>query len=95
MNELQIIERREVLGKDFKIYGDLEKPLFLAKDVALWIEHSNVSAMLESVDDNEKVLIEAPTIDSKDCLESGNLQTKRWFLTEDGLYELSSEVSHK
>ena len=41
MNELQIIEQREVLGKDFKIYGDFENPLFLAKDVAEWIEHSN------------------------------------------------------
>ena len=33
MNELQIIEQREVLGKEFTIYGDLENPLFLAKDV--------------------------------------------------------------
>jgi hypothetical protein len=38
MNELQIIDQREVLGKDFRIYGDFENPLFLAKDVAKWIE---------------------------------------------------------
>ena len=34
MNDLQIIEQRELLGKDFKIYGDFDNPLFLARDVA-------------------------------------------------------------
>ena len=33
-SELKIIDERELLGKQFKIYGDLENPLFLAKDVA-------------------------------------------------------------
>ena len=37
-NELQIIDERELLGKEFKMYGDFENPLFLAKDVAEWIE---------------------------------------------------------
>jgi hypothetical protein len=31
---LNIIEQREVLGKEFKIYGDYENPLFLVKEVA-------------------------------------------------------------
>ena len=47
--------------------------------------------MLQSIDDDEKVLIEGVTFDSKDCTESvkdGNLRTKRWFLTESGLYEV-------
>lgn len=30
-NELQIINQQEILGKDFKVYGDAENPLFLAK----------------------------------------------------------------
>ncbi len=34
MNELKIIDEREVLGKQLRIYGDFENPLFLAKDVA-------------------------------------------------------------
>lgn len=55
MNELAIIEQREVLGKEFKIYGDLENPLFLAKDVAEWIEHTDLSRMMNIVDDNEKL----------------------------------------
>ena len=43
MAELKIIDERTVLNKDFRIYGDFENPLFLAKDVAEWIEHSNPS----------------------------------------------------
>ena len=79
MTELQIIEQREVLGKDFKIYGDYENPLFLAKDVAEWIEHSNARMMLQSVDDDEKVVKNAYTL-------GGNQE--QWFLTENGLYEV-------
>ena len=43
MGSIQIIDEREVLGKEFKIYGDIENPLFLAKDVANWIEHTDLS----------------------------------------------------
>ena len=50
--ELQVIDQREVLSKDFKIYGDLENPLFLAKDVAEWIEHSHLTTMLKNVDED-------------------------------------------
>lgn len=35
MKELEIINEQKVLGKEFKIYGDFENPLFLAKDVAI------------------------------------------------------------
>ena len=72
---LVVIDEREVLGKEFKIYGDFENPLFKASDVANWIEHSNVSRMLESIDENEKVLARHNT-------------TSATFLTEDGLYEV-------
>lgn len=79
MEKLQIIEQREVLGKEFKIYGDFENPLFLAKDVAEWIEHSNPRVMLNTVDENEKVVNNVYTL--------GGVQ-ESWFLTEDGLYEV-------
>jgi len=39
MNNLQIMDQREVLGKEFKISGDFDNLLFLAKDVAGWIDH--------------------------------------------------------
>jgi anti-repressor protein len=79
MNELQIIEQREVLGKDFKVYGDINNPLFMARDVAKWIEHSDVSTMMRTVDESEKVT-------NIVCTLGGSQEA--WFLTEDGLYEV-------
>lgn len=81
MNELQIIEQREVLGKDFKIYGDFENPLFLAKDVAEWIDYdlSSINKMIKNIDDDEKVRNIIPTL--------GGAQ-ETWFVTENGLYEV-------
>jgi prophage antirepressor-like protein len=60
-----------------------ENPLFLAKNVAEWIEHRDVSTMLRSVCSDEKIKITLQTM-------SGGLQanTEYWFLTEDGLYEV-------
>ena len=77
MNELKMIDERELLGKQFRVYGDFENPLFLAKDVAEWIEYdvSNVSKMVKSVDENEKVITRTNN-------------TSAIFLTEDGLYEV-------
>lgn len=80
MNELKLIEQRKVLGKEFRIYGDFENPLFLAKDVAEWIEHSNSRMMLQAVDENEKLCVNNPY-----ALQG---QQEQWFLTEDGLYEV-------
>ena len=84
-NELNIIDKRELLGKQFKIYGDLENPLFLAKDVASWIEHTNVTKMLLNIDDEEKLVLKIP---SNNLLESLQKNTEYTFLTEDGLYEV-------
>ena len=53
--ELQVIDKRNILDHEVTTYGDLENPLFLAKDVASWIEHSDVSKMMKSVDEDEKV----------------------------------------
>ena len=79
MNELQVIDEREVLGKPFRIYGDAENPLFLAKDVAAWIEHADVTSMLRSIDDEEKLTR---------SLSGSGQRRNMWFLTEDGLYEV-------
>lgn len=70
-----------MLGKEFRVYGDFENPLFLAKDVAEWIEYdiSSVNKMIATVDDIEKVRKSIPTL-------GGNQEC--WFLTEDGLYEV-------
>ncbi len=55
MKELTIINEQQVLGKHFAIYGTPEEPLFLAKDVAEWIEHSDVSTMMRTIDETEKL----------------------------------------
>ena len=88
MKELKIIEEREVLGKEFRIYGTIEEPLFLAKDVAEWIEYSkdskgnyNVSVMLSKVGNDEKLMC---------TVFSGRQKREMWFLTEDGLYRVLS-----
>lgn len=39
MRELMVIDERVVFEKNFRVYGDFENPLFLARDVAEWIEY--------------------------------------------------------
>ena len=81
MKELQIINQQEVLGKSFKVYGDVENPLFLAKDIAEWIDYNvkNTYRLLNQVDEEEKTVKSIHTL--------GGTQ-EAWFLTEDGLYEV-------
>ena len=76
---LTVINEQEVLGRHFRIFGTVENPLFLAKDVAEWIEHSNPRMMLQAVDDDEKGV--------RNVYTPGGVQ-ESWFLTEDGLYEI-------
>ena len=77
--QLQVIDSRDVLGRRFEVYGTFEEPLFLAKDVAEMIEHSNSRVMLESVDDDEKGVRIVYTLGGS---QSVNV------LTENGLYEV-------
>ncbi|MCI8629207.1 MAG: phage antirepressor protein [Firmicutes bacterium] len=81
MNKLAVIKQQEILGKPFTLYGDFENPLFLAKEVAEWIEYdvSSINKMIRNIDEEEKVRNIIPTL-------GGNQET--WFLTEDGVYEV-------
>ena len=81
---LQVINEQEVLGKQFRVYGTFEEPLFLAKDVAEWIEHSNPRMMLQKVDEDEKTKELYPVNNPY----GGYQVEEQWFLTEDGLYEV-------
>ena len=80
-NELKVVHEQELLGQGFKIYGSKEEPLFLAKDVAQWIEYdkTSVSKMINTVDEEEKL--------NGTVFLSGQKRIM-WFLTEDGLYEV-------
>lgn len=79
MNEIKVINKSILLGKEIDVYGSVDEPLFLAKDVAEWIGHSDVSMMVKNVDEDEKVTNNVCTL--------GGSQNA-WFLTEDGLYEV-------
>lgn len=79
MNEIKVINKSMLLGKEIDVYGSVDEPLFLAKDVAEWIEHTQPSKMVETVDEDEKLM---GTI----FLSGQNREV--WMLTEDGLYEV-------
>ena len=63
------------------MYGDFENPLFLARDVAEWIEYDKekVGQMLNTIDNDEKMTLP--------IYYSGQVRNM-WFVTEDGLYEV-------
>lgn len=77
--EVSVINHSNFMGQKVDVYGTAEEPLFLAKDVATWIGHSDVSMMMQQVDDDEKLI--------QTMLVSGQ-NRKAWFLTENGLYEV-------
>lgn len=84
---IKVIAEQKVLGKEFNIYGTIEEPLFLAKDVAEWIDYAktgngdfDVSKMIKSVDDDEKFTTNIVRSDGRAHMQS--------FLTENGLYEV-------
>ena len=78
-NEIKTIGNYVFMGKTISIYNTIENPLFLAKDVAEWIEHSQVSRMIQSVDEDEKLM---------GTIFMSGQRRDVWFLTEDGLYEV-------
>lgn len=81
MADITIFNNQKVLGKDFNVYGNIDNPLFLAKDVAEMIEYSTdkVGQMLSNVDDDEKLI--------SPIYYSGQVRDM-WLLTEYGLYEV-------
>lgn len=78
-NEVKLISKSNLLGREINVYGSVENPLFLAGEVAEWIEHSNVTEMLRFIDDDEKL--------TSTIFRSGQRRECN-FLTEDGLYEV-------
>lgn len=77
--QIAVLKQTELLGQQFAVYGTPEEPLFRAKDVAKWIEHTNERMMLNTIDEDEKGvrIIYTP---------GGNQEV--WMLTESGLYEV-------
>lgn len=76
---LTVIQETVILGKKIRMFNTIDNPLFLAQDVAEWIEHSQTSKMVKSVEDDEKLM---------GTLFLSGQNRDAWFLTEDGLYEV-------
>ena len=78
--EMKLIEKTNILGKILNVYGNKETPLFLAKDIAEWIEHTNVTEMVRNLEEETEKL-------NSTILSSGQ-NREMTFLTEDGVYEV-------
>ncbi|MGL4897711.1 MAG: BRO family protein [Cetobacterium sp.] len=78
--EMKLIEKTNILGKILKVYGDKENPLFLAKDIAEWIDHTDVSMMCKNLEFEIEKLVQT-------ILVSGQ-NREVTFLTEYGVYEV-------
>ena len=85
---IKVIAEREMCGKQFRIWNTPEEPLFLAKDVAEWLGYEGgvqaAKNICRCVDEDEKVKCNV-LIQYKDTYRKRAM----WFLTEDGLYELT------
>ena len=82
---LELVDEVEILGHKIKMYGSIDFPWFMAKDVAEWIDYSKgsngkyqITNMVKKIDDYEKGLKSFKTL--------GGIQ-ETWALTEDGMYE--------
>lgn len=74
--QIQVLKQTELCGQQFTVYGSMQEPLFFAQDVAVMLQLTNVSDMVQRVDEDER---------SKFNL---GRQGDGWFLTENGLYEV-------
>lgn len=85
---LTVIQETEILGRKIRMYNNVESPLFLASDVAEWIDYAKnpngsrqTSKMVKSIDNDEKLVV-------KVLLPDDNQSRECIVLTEDGLYEV-------
>ena len=92
---VEVIAERDICGKQFRVWGTFDNPLFLAKDVGIAIGYKDNSSLsvtiAKLVDDDEKIKIAvSPMILKADCTTNwrNTKPQKAWFLTEDGLYEV-------
>ena len=78
---VKVINRSTLLGREIDVYGTTEEPLFKAKDVAEWIEHSNPSKMVSDaeLDETEYTTVFLSTLTNS---------YSALMLTEEGLYEV-------
>lgn len=88
--EIAILTERIILGQVFRIYGTVEKPMFLVADIARAIEASNPTHLSNIVDDANKLKAILPLHQIKGQDSYGGLRanTECTFVTEAGLYKI-------
>lgn len=93
---LTVIDSEVICNQQVNVYGTRENPLFLAKDVANWLGHSNPSMLLSKIDKEDKIIIYAKlSLQNSDInnayisSESDSCKSNNYlFLTEFGVYEV-------
>ena len=78
-NQITVLKQSELCGRMFQVYGTPQDPLFSAVQVAEIINHTQVSKLVNMVDEDERLM---GTL----FLSGQNRET--WMLTENGLYEV-------
>lgn len=87
----KILYNCPVMGRTLTVYGTKESPMFLAKDVASWIGYSQTHCgdMLKCVDAADKIKMFCTLTGDAKPSETGVINAaNRWFVTENGLYEV-------
>ena len=75
---LEVVAETEILGKNIKLYGSIEEPYFVARDVADWLGERDGYTVGRKVDNEDK--------DTQLLCTLGGIQKVTVF-TEDGLYD--------
>lgn len=75
---LEVVAETEILGKNIKMYGSVEEPYFVARDVADWLGERDGYTVGRKVDNEDK--------DTQLLCTLGGIQKVTVF-TEDGLYD--------
>lgn len=81
--EIAILTERVILGQTFRIYGTVENPMFLLKDIADFLGLTSTTELAKRLSDNEKNKF-------RPKFNLGLLTTNNdyWFVTEQGLYKI-------
>lgn len=79
--QIQVLDKRNILGEEVVMYGDVETPLFLAKDIATWIDERDGYTVSRKVDEDEKLV-------HRFCVPGDTQERDHTLLTEEGLYEV-------
>ena len=83
---VEVIAERDICGKQFRVWGTFDNPLFLAKDVAEWLGYEGRSAaydMCRILNKDEKVKCTAWLLRGK-----GYQRNTALFINEGGLYKI-------